>query len=320
MFSLLSYLLCPVLLLHIPVSVALQLLGEDSWQHLTSEQSARVGLWDLFLDAGRSAVVDVKRLGGTSLIEGAAASRKRDNAGYTLKQLLGPNEEQAGLPVFILTTDDEKGVNRTTHLMRQCTEQGLQCMRLNSVSGFKIQAIDKKDIAAFDLFLNRKDEIALLAQDDTHFVPDLLRNLAATVRELPMGWHALHLCPGMLWGRHYCTRNGIISDFHLHPEAPLLDANITGGGRAFLDWPRGSPEACCTHQLGVVPGAPVSMLMTHVGARETREELRKWLNTSKTGFPDDMVFRDVAMSLPRKHFLAREPQLCAEMACAAAPK
>jgi hypothetical protein len=222
--------------------------------------------------------------------------------------------------MYIASTDTPIGFQRTRRIESQCRSMGVMCYRPTPPGQRdKLHGLLQEHTESLEHFRMMQDnQLALLTDDDTLFIPNLKNELKKTIDELPTDWNVFHLCPGYLHGRI-----DPFNHFDLKPVGDILgQPRISSGGRAFLDWPQGvahpghDPNFPSNPEVGnavdgILAGSPNSMLVTRDGAYDLLVAFGTYLFEEDT-LPDDYIERDVGVSHPSTHFVARQPQLCKE--------
>lgn len=292
---------------------------------------------DVYFDPETQAVLKVRDSSGTTLLDLSAVGEQStpplgdvgpraalswknildrivvppDTSSYSLDSLF---RGRKGLHAYISSTDNGIGYERSRRLEKQCLELGIKCTRLIPVMrGGKLVSLAKTMMQALKQFRQSdKSEIALYIEDDTEFIVPFYPNLRRAVMELPKRWEVFHLCPGYLHNR------GLFStSFNLSLQGKLLNnPKASPDGRVFLEWPHGSVAGQIGPngdlELGIIPGGPVSMLMTKYGAHQIEERLKQELQqeVQQEMKPTDVILMEVGIR--SMHFIARQPQLCRE--------
>eukprot|EP00747_Dinoflagellata_sp_TGD_P166581 gnl/TRDRNA2_/TRDRNA2_189584_c0_seq1.p1 gnl/TRDRNA2_/TRDRNA2_189584_c0~~gnl/TRDRNA2_/TRDRNA2_189584_c0_seq1.p1 ORF type:complete len:328 (+),score=40.31 gnl/TRDRNA2_/TRDRNA2_189584_c0_seq1:89-1072(+) len=233
--------------------------------------------------------------------------------------------KRSAFPVYIESTNTSTGKTRRDALKQQCFDQGLHCMILPFPPGRDKEAdLNGMTISMVKMFMDSPHEAAILTQDDVKFIPNLIEEMRQTLEDVPNqddNMDLMHLCPGALWGRERPTPD---NHFSMRPDWQVVNDKPSANGRTFLEWPKLTQGACCSLDIGVVPGAPVAVLMTKQGAAQTLrkfkevngmtgdEQLSRISRLAMMAF-DDVHFRDLGLEHKGRHWMAREPQLCKEI-------
>jgi len=213
--------------------------------------------------------------------------------------------------VYISSSDNPTGYDRTRRLRTACETMGLKCLRMKPVmdSG-KLDGLVKTFLLGLKIWQANDESDALFVEDDVYFNPDFASELEKGLLDLPAAWQVFHLCPR---NQHSSLVSHQPSHaFHMMPEETIAgNPRRSASGRVWLDWPKFAPPTCCENEQGILPGGPVAALIQRDSMALVESTMRQALSNGGNQ-PIDIVLRNLAMQHVGYHFVAAEPQLCIE--------
>lgn len=213
--------------------------------------------------------------------------------------------------VYISSTDNSVGYDRSDRLIELCAKLGLKCLRMKpDMASGKFEGLLNTFLLGIKIWRRNTERRALFVEDDVVFPDKFVHELEESVNDLPPGWQVFHLCPGFLHDRSHKQNKSVAFDMKL--EGPLAgNPRTSASGRVFLEWPRAQLPTCCTNDQGILPGGPVAALLRRDAMDLVDAGFREIL-ASGANTPIDLALRDIAVSHDSSEFAAAQPQLCTE--------
>ena len=196
--------------------------------------------------------------------------------------------------VYYVQMDNRQGRLRAQHL-KASLPRGVH---IHAVEGVRSKWFGMVEYprTLMQEYIRGQHRYGILCDSDTVFHPDLLKRLTMALADAGPRWHALHMCPGCLWGRQQHDYT-----WKRTPERHVMASWFRPAGQGRVAAFTG-PNSCWV-------GGPLAVFTTRPGARLLLNDY----NAMQHGLtPSDVTLNRIAVQYPQRYFVAYNPPLCVE--------